>query len=189
MEILTFILIGGFFVAAIVYFKRRNTRQAEESVLRQIAEHGERIQATLPPLQPGALFTAAITPLPNNKIQFAIKLSPEAREIIRRENLNPVRILSYPNENYAKEKREQERLRQSPKLEDHIRASIEPEKTCDITIEKFARPSGITRSFPSASEAKAWAERLREGLQIFQNELEANQTPAEAEVFIVHRKS
>jgi hypothetical protein len=173
------------------YFgKRWKSQDDEEMILKQIAEDAERTQATLPPLQPGALFTAAVTPLPeNNTIRFAIKLSPEAREIISRENLNPVRILSYPNENYAKEKWEQERLRQSPKLEDHIKASIEPKKDIDITIEYFAHPNGITRSFPSASEAKAWAEQLRKGLQIFQRELEANETPAEASTFTAMRKS
>ena len=111
------------------YFgKRWKDRHDDEMLLKQIAEDAERIQATLPPLQPGALFTAAVTPLPeNNTIQFAIKLSPEARDIINRQNLSSLHILDFPNADYEKEKREQARLRESHKLEDQdscfVRAS------------------------------------------------------------------
>lgn len=201
---LTFILILIFFVAFIIHLtglhetifgsREAKARKEDEAIKTAIAQDAARVQATIPPLEPGALFTAKITPLPNNTIQFAIKLSPEARNIIVQQNLFPVRILTYPNLEYEEEKqqydRDMERLRRSPKLRDHIEANStpEPEKNIDITIEYFAHPCGMTRSFRSASEAKAWTEQLRNGLEIFQRELEANETPAEASTFIAMRK-
>ena len=183
-----FVLVAVF--AVILYLIiRLKDRHDDKKIQEQIAEEAEQIQATLPPLQSGALFTAAITPLENNTIQFAVKLSPEARDIIARHNLSSVRLFDFPNPNYEKQKREQARLRESPKRKDHIAASVEPPKNIDITIKDFCHPSGITRSFPSASEAKAWTQQLRQGMNIFENELEANEKPAEASTFTVMRKS
>jgi hypothetical protein len=188
--IFAMILIGAFFIATVVYFgKQWKDEHDDKQLQKQIADDAARIQATVPPLQPGALFSAAINPLPNNTIQFAVRLSSEARTIIAQQNLNSVHILDFPNEHYEEEKRNQARLKESSRLRDHIEASYEPPKNIDITVEYFCQPCGITRSFPSAGEAKAWAEQLRAGLNKLQSILEANETAAEPATFMVMRKS
>jgi hypothetical protein len=173
-----YVVLAVFALFLIIFLIEWRSKRRAAYIKRCDVEETERIQATLPPLQPGALFTAAITPLPGNAIQFAVRLSPEARDIIARHNLSPVRLFDYPNPDYEDQKRK-----------DQIAASVEPYKNIDVTIEDFCRPAGIWRSFPSASEAKAWARQLRQGMNIFENELEANQKPAEAATFTVMRKS
>ena len=85
---------------------------------------------------------------------FRDRFSPEARDIIDRQNLSVLHILDFPNPDYEKEKREQARLKESHKLEDKIAASWEPPKNIEITIKYFCHPNGITRSFPSAGEPR-----------------------------------